>query len=86
MTPKKTVIVVEDNQGLRDQLLQILDSAADIRCAGAFVSRRDRTAGNPQEEARRRAHGHQAARDVGHPMSRRLKSPASNPGYHGHRL
>jgi DNA-binding NarL/FixJ family response regulator len=38
MTPKKTVIIVEDNQGLRDQLLQILDSAADIRCAGAFVS------------------------------------------------
>jgi DNA-binding NarL/FixJ family response regulator len=38
MTPKKTVIIVEDNQGLRDQLLQILESASDIRCAGAFVS------------------------------------------------
>lgn len=38
MTPKKTVIIVEDNRGLREQLLQILESASDIKCAGAFVS------------------------------------------------
>lgn len=36
--PTKTVIIVEDNHGLRQQLLQILESAPDIRCAGAFVS------------------------------------------------
>src|SRR5215831_12192316 len=34
----KKVAVVEDNQGLREQLVQILDSAADIRCVGAFAS------------------------------------------------
>lgn len=38
MTPKKTVIIVEDNRGLRDQLLQILESAPDIRCTGTFAS------------------------------------------------
>ncbi len=38
MIPKKTVIIVEDNQGLRQQLLQILNSAPDIQCAGAYVS------------------------------------------------
>ena len=38
MSPKKTVIIVEDNQGLRQQLLQILKSAPDIQCTGAFVS------------------------------------------------
>ena len=37
-SPTKTVMVVEDNHGLRDQLLQILESAPDIKCAGAFVS------------------------------------------------
>jgi DNA-binding NarL/FixJ family response regulator len=36
--PTKTVMIVEDNQGLRHQLLQILGSAPDIRCAGAFNS------------------------------------------------
>jgi DNA-binding NarL/FixJ family response regulator len=38
VTPKKTVIIVEDNRGLRDQLMQILGSAKDIQCLGAFVS------------------------------------------------
>jgi DNA-binding NarL/FixJ family response regulator len=38
MNSKKTVMVVEDNPGLRQQLLQILKSAPDIQCAGAFVS------------------------------------------------
>jgi DNA-binding NarL/FixJ family response regulator len=38
MSAKKTVIIVEDNQGLRQQLLQILKSAPDILCAGAFCS------------------------------------------------
>jgi DNA-binding NarL/FixJ family response regulator len=35
---KKTVIVVEDDKGLREQLLQILESASDIKCLGAFTS------------------------------------------------
>jgi DNA-binding NarL/FixJ family response regulator len=34
----KKVVVVEDNRGLREQLTQILDSAEDIRCVGAFSS------------------------------------------------
>jgi DNA-binding NarL/FixJ family response regulator len=34
----KKVAVVEDNQGLRQQLVQILNSAPDIRCVGAFAS------------------------------------------------
>jgi DNA-binding NarL/FixJ family response regulator len=37
----KKVAVVEDNQGLREQLVQILNSAADIRCVGAFGSAED---------------------------------------------
>ncbi len=37
-TATKTVMIVEDNQGLRRQLLQILESAPDIQCAGAYVS------------------------------------------------
>jgi DNA-binding NarL/FixJ family response regulator len=38
---KKTVIVVEDNQGLREQLVQILETAPDITCLGAFASAED---------------------------------------------
>lgn len=38
MNAKKTVVIVEDNRGLRDQLLQILGSAPDIRCTGTFAS------------------------------------------------
>jgi DNA-binding NarL/FixJ family response regulator len=34
----KKVAVVEDNQGLREQLVRILTSAQDIRCVGAFAS------------------------------------------------
>jgi DNA-binding NarL/FixJ family response regulator len=34
----KKVAVVEDNQALREQLVQILSSAEDIRCVGAFAS------------------------------------------------
>ena len=34
----KKVVVVEDNRVLRDQLVQILSGAEDIRCVGAFVS------------------------------------------------
>src|SRR6201988_4373415 len=41
MNAKKTVVIVEDNRGLRDQLLQILESAPDIRCAGTFGSGED---------------------------------------------
>jgi len=35
---KKTVMVVEDNQGLREQLLQIIESETDIKCLGTFSS------------------------------------------------
>ena len=32
------MIVVEDDRGLREQLIQILETAADIKCLGAFAS------------------------------------------------
>jgi DNA-binding NarL/FixJ family response regulator len=35
---KKTVIVVEDDKGLREQLVQVVESASDIKCLGAFTS------------------------------------------------
>ena len=35
---KKTVVIVEDDGGLREQLVQILDSASDIKCLGAYRS------------------------------------------------
>ena len=35
---RKSVIVVEDNPGLRAQLLQILEAVPDIKCLGAYVS------------------------------------------------
>jgi len=35
---KKTVIIVEDDHGLREQLVEILDSAPDIKCLGAYPS------------------------------------------------
>lgn len=38
---RKTVIIVEDDRVLRAQLTQILKSAPDIKCLGAFVSGED---------------------------------------------
>lgn len=35
---RKSVIIVEDNRGLREQLMQILETAQDIKCLGAFSS------------------------------------------------
>ena len=35
---KKSVVVVEDDRGLREQLVKILETAADIKCVGAFTS------------------------------------------------
>ena len=35
---RKTVMVVEDNQGLREQILQILETAPDLKCIGAYAS------------------------------------------------
>jgi DNA-binding NarL/FixJ family response regulator len=35
---KKTVVIVEDDRGLREQLEAILEPAADIKCLGAFSS------------------------------------------------
>jgi DNA-binding NarL/FixJ family response regulator len=35
---KKSVVIVEDDRGLREQLMQILDTAPDIKCLGAFPS------------------------------------------------
>jgi DNA-binding NarL/FixJ family response regulator len=37
-TKKKSVMVVEDDRGLREQLVKILETAPDIKCIGAFVS------------------------------------------------
>jgi DNA-binding NarL/FixJ family response regulator len=37
----KTVIVVEDDRGLRDQLVKILNSAPGVRCVGACISGED---------------------------------------------
>jgi DNA-binding NarL/FixJ family response regulator len=36
--PKKNVIIVEDDRGLREQLVEILETAPDIKCLGAFAS------------------------------------------------
>ncbi|HEX4646825.1 MAG TPA: response regulator transcription factor [Verrucomicrobiae bacterium] len=38
---KKSVMVVEDDPGLREQLVEILDQAPDIKCIGAFASAED---------------------------------------------
>jgi DNA-binding NarL/FixJ family response regulator len=38
---KKSVIVVEDDRGLREQLVKVIKSAADITCIGAFSSAED---------------------------------------------
>src|SRR5262245_30229902 len=35
---KKTVVVVEDDRGLREQLVAILETAPDVRCLRAFTS------------------------------------------------
>jgi DNA-binding NarL/FixJ family response regulator len=35
---KKSVVVVEDNRGLREQIVQILEAAPDLKCLGAFPS------------------------------------------------
>src|SRR5580704_10620368 len=35
---KKNVIIVEDDRGLREQLVEILETAPDIKCLGAYVS------------------------------------------------
>jgi DNA-binding NarL/FixJ family response regulator len=35
---KKSVVIVEDDRGLREQLIQILESAPDIKCLGAYSS------------------------------------------------
>jgi DNA-binding NarL/FixJ family response regulator len=35
---KKTVIVVEDDRGLREQLIKIIGTASDMQCVGAFAS------------------------------------------------
>jgi DNA-binding NarL/FixJ family response regulator len=41
MTMKKSVIVVEDDSGLRKQFIKILGTAPDINCLGAFASAED---------------------------------------------
>jgi DNA-binding NarL/FixJ family response regulator len=35
---KKAVMIVEDDRGLREEIVQILETAADINCVGAFAS------------------------------------------------
>src|SRR5882757_6118183 len=38
MAINKTVVVVEDDRGLREQLVEILKSASDIKCLAAVAS------------------------------------------------
>jgi len=38
---KKSVVVVEDDVGLREQIVDILDRAVDIKCVGACASAED---------------------------------------------
>ncbi len=38
---KKSVIIVEDDKGLREQLVKIIKGASDITCIGAFPSAED---------------------------------------------
>jgi len=47
---KKTVAVVEDDRGLRGQLLQILDNIRDIECIGAFASAEEALQVIPQKK------------------------------------
>jgi DNA-binding NarL/FixJ family response regulator len=35
---KKSVVIVEDDSGLREQLVKILETARDIACVGAYAS------------------------------------------------
>jgi DNA-binding NarL/FixJ family response regulator len=35
---KKTVVVVEDDRGLREQIVQILETAPDLECLGGYAS------------------------------------------------
>ncbi|HEX7652045.1 MAG TPA: response regulator transcription factor [Verrucomicrobiae bacterium] len=38
---KKSIIVVEDDKGLREQIVKILGTAPDMRCVGAYPSAED---------------------------------------------
>ncbi len=35
---RKTVVVVEDDHGLREQIVQIIETAPDLECLGAYAS------------------------------------------------
>jgi len=35
---KKSIVVVEDDRGLREQIVQILGTASDMKCVGAWAS------------------------------------------------
>src|SRR5579863_6377222 len=45
----KSVVVVEDDSGLRNQLVAILRTAQDIRCVGAFASGEEALANIPSQ-------------------------------------
>ncbi|HEY3854142.1 MAG TPA: response regulator transcription factor [Verrucomicrobiae bacterium] len=47
---KKTVVVVEDDSGLREQLVEVLGMAPDIKCIGAFASGEEALKKIPQLE------------------------------------
>ena len=49
---KKSVVIVEDDRGLREQLIQILESAPDIKCLGAFISAEEALAADSGQESR----------------------------------
>ncbi len=45
---KKSVVVVEDDQGLREQIVELLSSAPDIECVGAYANGTDALKQIPQ--------------------------------------
>jgi DNA-binding NarL/FixJ family response regulator len=46
---RKSVAVVEDDRGLRDKLVEILRSAPDLKCVGAFASAEEALAKMPAQ-------------------------------------
>lgn len=84
---KKSVVIVEDDGGLREQLIQILESAPDIKCLGAFHSAEQALPQILAKNPERGAHGHQTAGHVGDTMRRRnQEGGAGHADHHGHGL
>jgi DNA-binding NarL/FixJ family response regulator len=46
---KRSVVVVEDDKGLREQIVAVLRTASDIRCLGAFTTAEEALAKIPTQ-------------------------------------